>query len=218
VSASPGLWQHHYYAGFTGGRKAIMPGVCSRRSVYANHSLNLHPEGGTEPLARTGILDGNPVHEDMVEAARMVEPDFCVNVTAAPDGTPFAVFGGHFIDAHREACDWAAARYERECVPAQVVIAGAAAHQRTRRSTRRTRRFDNAFRAVAPAARSYLPQSARRTWPGRVSGLVHDVINRQHGVSVAGGIVVHGHTALRRLKRHAPCAHSCDIAAARHGA
>ena len=64
----------HYFAGYGGGRKSILPGIASEEAVKHNHALLL------DPNARTGILNENPVHEDMEEAVRMVRVDFVLNV------------------------------------------------------------------------------------------------------------------------------------------
>ena len=68
------LVRPHYYAGFSGGRKIFLPGIASRRCIQGNHSLVLHPDPskGKHPCAVLGVLEGNPVAEDMAEAAAMV--------------------------------------------------------------------------------------------------------------------------------------------------
>lgn len=64
----------HYYAGYGGGRKSVMPGVAGEETIKNNHVMLLNAN------ARTGVLEGNPVHEDMVEAAKMAKVDFTLNV------------------------------------------------------------------------------------------------------------------------------------------
>jgi len=64
----------HYYAGYGGGRKSIMPGICGAETIQHNHAMLL------DPKARTGNLEGNPVHEDMVEAAKLAKADFVLNI------------------------------------------------------------------------------------------------------------------------------------------
>jgi nickel-dependent lactate racemase len=64
----------HYYAGYGGGRKGVLPAVSSAKTIQQNHALLLHPR------AATGILDGNPVHEDMTEAAKLTNVDFILNI------------------------------------------------------------------------------------------------------------------------------------------
>ena len=64
----------HYYAGYTGGRKSILPGISSLKSIQKNHSNLIHPD------AVTGNLDGNVIHVDMTQAAEKAKVDFCVSV------------------------------------------------------------------------------------------------------------------------------------------
>jgi nickel-dependent lactate racemase len=64
----------HYYAGYGGGRKSVLPAVSSAETIQHNHAMLLHPK------AATGVLEGNPVHEDMVEAAKLAKVDFILNI------------------------------------------------------------------------------------------------------------------------------------------
>ena len=81
-----GSIRFHYFAGFSGGRKSILPGVASFDACVANHLLVLNPQdqGGRNSRARTGVLHGNPVHEDMEEAARAVNNVFLFNTVVSP--------------------------------------------------------------------------------------------------------------------------------------
>ncbi|MGD8565434.1 MAG: nickel-dependent lactate racemase [Candidatus Bathyarchaeota archaeon] len=78
----------HYYAGFGGGRKSVLPAVAGEKTIRQNHILLLHPQ------ARTGVLEGNPVHEDMVEAAKLVNVDFLLNVAINGQGEIVKAFAG----------------------------------------------------------------------------------------------------------------------------
>jgi nickel-dependent lactate racemase len=64
----------HYYAGYGGGRKGVLPAVSGDETIQHNHAMILHPK------AQTGVLEENPIHEDMVEAARLAKTDFVVNI------------------------------------------------------------------------------------------------------------------------------------------
>jgi len=86
----------HYYAGYGGGRKSVLPGVAGEETIKANHAMLLHPN------ARTGVLDGNPVHEDMVEAARMAKVDFILNVVLNSKGEIVRAFAGDMEQAFYE--------------------------------------------------------------------------------------------------------------------
>jgi nickel-dependent lactate racemase len=104
---------YHYFAGFGGGRKSILPGVASRSSCMASHFVLLNPEPGSgkNPLAATGVLAGNPVHAAMDEACAMVEPDFILNTVLSPDKRIMAVFAGDWRDAHATGCRYYGERF-----------------------------------------------------------------------------------------------------------
>ncbi len=89
---------YHLIAGYSGGRKSLAPGVAGWRTTTFNHGMIF------DPRCASGILDGNPAHEDLLEACRMADPDFLVNVVLTPDGKLARVVAGHFEAAHREGC------------------------------------------------------------------------------------------------------------------
>jgi lactate racemase len=95
----------HYFAGFSGGRKAIVPGCASARTIRANHllSFDLEKLQKREGVA-SSVLDGNAVHEDMVEAVSMLNPSFLVNTIINSQNEIAAVYAGHWHDAHRRGC------------------------------------------------------------------------------------------------------------------
>ncbi|MBE6044947.1 MAG: nickel-dependent lactate racemase [Clostridium thermopalmarium] len=96
----------HDIAGFGGGRKAILPGISSYETVMQNHSLSLNPNGpGSNPKVRTALMDGNPFSEDMLEAAKFVNPSFLFNVILDSDGNFTAAVAGNYITAHRKGCE-----------------------------------------------------------------------------------------------------------------
>ncbi|MBU5614242.1 nickel-dependent lactate racemase family protein [Geomonas azotofigens] len=96
----------HYFAGFGGGRKSILPGVSSRKSCMASHFALLNPDEGSgrHPKAVAGSLEGNPVHEAMLEACGMVAPDFILNTVLGPDKQIIAAFAGDWRAAHLAGC------------------------------------------------------------------------------------------------------------------
>lgn len=89
--------EYHYFAGYSGGAKAILPGACSRRTVEANHSMQLLPG------AETGSYEDNPVRQDIEEAGRMVGLDFILNVVLDPAKRIVRAVAGHPVIAHEEA-------------------------------------------------------------------------------------------------------------------
>lgn len=78
----------HYYAGYGGGRKSILPGISSCETIQHNHAMLLHKN------AHTGILEGNPIHEDMMEAAELAKIDFILNVVLNSKGEIVRAFAG----------------------------------------------------------------------------------------------------------------------------
>ena len=96
----------HYFAGFGGGRKSILPGVASLNACVYNHLLVLNPQnqGGRHPLARAGILKGNPVHEDMVEACDQIRSLFLFNTILSPQRELLKVVAGDVHAAFNQGC------------------------------------------------------------------------------------------------------------------
>ncbi len=95
-----GFIEPHFFAGFSGGRKSVMPGICSEKTVLGNHCS----EFIASPYARTGILDNNPIHIDMVEAVKLANFAYIVNVILDSDKNVVAAYAGNPIDAHEAGC------------------------------------------------------------------------------------------------------------------
>jgi nickel-dependent lactate racemase len=111
VTGTAGL---HYFAGYGGGRKGLVPGVASRKTCMASHFAIFNPPavGGKNRAAAPGRLAGNPVHEAILEAALMVKPDFLLNTVLAPDKQLLQVFCGDLNQAHLAACAMAGELYQ----------------------------------------------------------------------------------------------------------
>ncbi len=98
----------HYFGGFGGGRKSILPGIASEESIRCNHGLNLDPKDDRiNPAVRIGALDGNPVSEDMLEGARLAKVDAILNTVMNRQGQIAGVFAGDLEAAHRAAVRFA---------------------------------------------------------------------------------------------------------------
>ena len=97
----------HYFAGFGGGRKGLVPGVASRETCMASHFSVFNPEeiGGKHPQAVTGVLTGNPVHQNLLQAAKLVRPDFLLNTVLSPQKNILGVFCGDLEQAHLAGCE-----------------------------------------------------------------------------------------------------------------
>ena len=90
--------EYHYFAGYSGGAKAVMPGVSTREAIQANHSRMVRPE------ACAGRIAGNPVREDIEEAAALLGVDFIVNVVLDEHKEIIRCFTGDVTAAHRAGC------------------------------------------------------------------------------------------------------------------
>lgn len=97
---SEGFIEPHFFAGFSGGRKSVLPGVASRVTVLANHCAAFI----ADPRARTGVLDGNPIHRDMVYAAEKARLAFVLNVVINPEKKIVRAFAGAERPAHTAGC------------------------------------------------------------------------------------------------------------------
>lgn len=140
----------HYFAGFGGGRKALVPGIAGATTIAHNHALNLHPtEDRLNSDVRIGRLDGNPVSEDLLEAARMYPPDFIINTVLDGEGNIVGLFTGEMDAAHRSACKLAE---QICCLPiheqANLVIAAVTAPN----FVQSHKALYNAYRAMKPPA------------------------------------------------------------------
>ena len=105
----------HYFAGFTGGRKLICPGLASTRTISATHKLAFDCE---KKMRRedvdTGILDGNAVHEAFMEVVKQLPPSFSINTIVNESGVATDLFCGDWISAHRTACESYASEHTLE--------------------------------------------------------------------------------------------------------
>ncbi len=103
-----GSIRFHYFAGFSGGRKSILPGVASFNACVANHLLVLSnsEQGGRHPQARPGVLEGNPVHEDMEEAAAIFNNMFLFNTIVSPHRSLLHAVAGNVEEAFKTGCQF----------------------------------------------------------------------------------------------------------------
>ncbi len=96
-----GFIEPHFFAGYSGGPKAVLPGVAGAETVLANHG----PEMIAHLQATFGRTIGNPIWEEMLEAASQVENTFLVNVTLDRENAITGVFAGEVAAAHARGCD-----------------------------------------------------------------------------------------------------------------
>ena len=113
-----GFIEPHFFAGFSGGRKSVLPGICDQVTVMGNHCSRFIDS----PFSRTGILDGNPMHADMIAAAGMAKLAFIVNVVIDEEKKTVAAFAGNYITAHRAGCDFLLGYAQVRPAPAEIVL------------------------------------------------------------------------------------------------
>jgi nickel-dependent lactate racemase len=114
-----GFIEPHLFAGFSGGRKSILPGIAYEKTVMYNHNAAFI----AHPNAHTGQIEGNPLHEDMLFAAQAANLAFILNVVLDSNKKIIAAFAGDSVEAHKKGC-----RYVRDMVrvhakKADIVVA-----------------------------------------------------------------------------------------------
>lgn len=115
---SEGFIEPHFFAGYSGGRKSILPGIASRQTVLANHCS----EFIADPKSRTGILEGNPIHEDMIFAAKTAKLAFIVNVVINAEKEAIFAVAGDVEKAHAKGCEFLSGLCKVQAVPADIAI------------------------------------------------------------------------------------------------
>ena len=113
-----GLVEPHFFAGFSGGRKSILPGVAAKQTVLYNHNAAFIQS----PLARQGNLEGNPIHRDMLFAAQMARLAFVLNVLIDAEKRVIAAFAGDTEAAHLAGCKLCRELTQVPCMEADIAI------------------------------------------------------------------------------------------------
>ncbi len=104
---------HHYFAGYGGGPKMIAPGCAGYETIRKNHSLTIESSTGTiHPKCRAGLLEGNPIQEDIKDSLRRVKVDFLFETILNEQGEITEVVCGDLYKAHKEACEIVDAHYK----------------------------------------------------------------------------------------------------------
>jgi len=135
--------EYHYFAGYSGGAKALMPGVSTRAAIQSNHSLMVNPD------ACAGKLAGNPLREDIEEAARMVGIDFILNVVLDEHKQIVCAVAGDPVKAHRAGCRFLDQFYLKE-IPerADIVLVSQGGSPKDLNLYQTQKALDNAKHAV----------------------------------------------------------------------
>ena len=115
---SEGFIEPHFFAGFSGGRKSVLPGIAARETVFWNHNSGFI----ADPHARTGILEGNPLHRDMLYAARAAKLAFICNVVINAKRQVVGAFAGDCDQAHLAGTEFLKQLCQVPATPADIVI------------------------------------------------------------------------------------------------
>ena len=115
---SEGFIEPHFFAGFSGGRKSVLPGIAARETVFWNHNSGFI----ADPHARTGILERNPLHRDMLYAARQAKLAFICNVVINAKHQVVGAFAGDCDAAHIAGTEFLKGLCQTTAVPADIVI------------------------------------------------------------------------------------------------
>ena len=98
---SEGFIEPHFFAGFSGGRKSVLPGIASKKTVLWNHNAKFIASKN----ARAGNLEDNPIHKDMLFAAKQAGLSFILNVVINGEKKVIEAFAGNLEDAHAYGCE-----------------------------------------------------------------------------------------------------------------
>jgi nickel-dependent lactate racemase len=135
--------EYHYFAGYSGGAKAIFPGVSTTRSIQANHRMMV------EDGAATGVVEGNPVRADIEELSRFLPVDFILNVVLGAKKEILKAVAGHFIAAHRAGCEFLDSIYKFPLPhAADIVLVSAGGYPKDLNMYQAQKALDNARFAV----------------------------------------------------------------------
>ncbi len=135
--------EFHYFAGYSGGAKAIMPGVCTHDAIQQNHSQMV------KPAARAGAIDDNPVRQDIDDVLNLISVDFIVNVVLDEKKHIVNAVAGHPITAHRAGCAFLDTLYKCE-IPKQadLVVVSPGGYPKDINMYQAQKALDNARHAV----------------------------------------------------------------------
>ena len=135
--------EYHYFAGYSGGAKSIMPGVSNRAAIQSNHSMMVRPE------AHAGRLAGNPIREDIEEAAAICGIDYIVNVVLDEHKQIIKAVAGDVTAAHRAGCAFLDTLYRKEIVKkADIVLVSQGGAPKDLNLYQTQKALDNAKHAV----------------------------------------------------------------------
>jgi len=145
----------HYYAGFGGGRKSIVPGISSRETIQRNHALLL------DERAKTANIKDNPVHLDMTEAASFAPPDFVINTVADSSGNLVDAYAGEMNSVLLRGAEVMKKLSSLETDLFDILVVSAGGFPKDRNLYQATKAIDNCYRAVVPGGTLILVAECR---------------------------------------------------------
>ncbi|MDN9857654.1 nickel-dependent lactate racemase [Clostridioides difficile] len=113
-----GFIEPHFFAGFSGGRKSVLPGIASAKTIMYNHCSDFIDSDNS----RTGKLNNNPIHEDMVYAAKVAKLAFILNVVIDKDKKIIASFAGDVEKAHTKGCRFVTELSKVNSIKSDIVV------------------------------------------------------------------------------------------------
>lgn len=115
---SEGFIEPHFFAGFSGGRKSVLPGIASKKTVLWNHNAKFI----ASPYSRSGSLKDNPIHKDMVYAAKAANLKYILNVVINSEKKIIYAVSGDLEEAHKVGCDFVLSLAKVDSVKSDIVI------------------------------------------------------------------------------------------------
>ena len=115
---SEGVIEPHFFAGFSGGRKSVLPGIASKKTVLWNHNAKFI----ASPYSRSGSLKDNPIHKDMVYAAKAANLKYILNVVINSEKKIIYAVSGDLEEAHKVGCDFVLSLAKVDSVKSDIVI------------------------------------------------------------------------------------------------
>lgn len=148
--------EYHYFAGYSGGAKAIMPGCSTREAIQSNHRMMVREE------AHAGNLDSNPLRQDLEQAAAICGVDFIVNVVLDEHKQIVRAVAGDLVKAHREGCKFLDQMYLKKIDSrADIVLVSQGGAPKDLNLYQTQKALDNAKHAVKPGGTIILIGSCR---------------------------------------------------------
>ena len=142
---------YHFMAGYGGGRKSVLPGISAISTIRQSHLLTMSETvgGGTNPLSISAMTRKNAGHEDMMEIAGFVQPDFLLNMVPTPEGAFAGILAGNWVSAWQEGCKLVDEIYGVEISGlADIVVTTAGGFPKDINLYQTTKTMDNATYAV----------------------------------------------------------------------